>query len=818
MLRTYFTIAYRNFFRNKIFSLINVLGLSIGISASLVIFLIVRYEFNFDQFETDQKQVYRVVTDMNFFGSEIHNSGVPSPLPEAIRREVTGVKEVIGFHKYNGDPNVSITRKPNEKPLVFKNQPAIILADSGYFKLVHYKWLAGYKQSALDAPLKVVLTADRARLYFPTGSFDAMIGRQIVYDDTITTTVSGIVKELPESSDFIFKEFISQSTIPGRNLKGNYAWENWGSVNGGSQLLIRLDPAASPKNVEAQIQLLEVKYDKNNTNPNSKRYFRLQPFADMHFNPLYANFGDHTASKPALYGLLTVAAFLLALACINFINLTTAQSAQRAKEIGVRKTMGSSRKQLVFQFLSETFFVTLISLILSIFFVPILLKIFADFIPAGLKFDLFHQPFLILFALGLTVVVAFLSGFYPAMVLSRLKAILVLKNQAYHNIGSNRKALLRKTLTVAQFLIAQVFIMATLIAVKQINFALNKDMGFKKEAIIVVPTPFPKLRNVNLHSAQFVFLDKIKRLPGVQLVSLGGDEPASEGWSSNSLKYKDGKKEIETDVRLKFGDTNYLKVYQIKLLAGRNVHASDTAGELVINETYLHMLGFQNPKDILNKQIDNLPVVGVMADFNQESLHSSIKPLAFSTDLGNSWNLHIALRTENAGANAWLATIRSIEKDFKEIYPEEDFSYAFMDENIAKFYKTEQDMSRLLKWATGLAVFISCIGLLGLVIYTTNQRTKEIGIRKVLGASISQIVTILSSDFVRLVLLASVIAIPVAWWAMHKWLNNFAYKTTVNWWIFVLSALLMLFMALITLSIQTIRAASANPVDSLRNE
>jgi putative ABC transport system permease protein len=817
MLRTYFTIAYRNFFRNKIFSLIHVLGLSIGISASLIIFLIVRYEFNFDQFEIEPNQVYRVVTDMNFFGSEIHNSGVPSPLPEAIRREVTGVKEVIGFHKYNGDPNVSITQKPNEKPRVFKNQPAVILADTGYFNLVPYEWLAGRRQTALVSPLKVVLTEDRARLYFPGLSFDAMIGRQIVYDDTISTTVSGIVKELPESSDFIFKEFISQSTIPGRNLKGNYGWEKWGSINGGSQLLIRLDAAASPKNVESQIQLLDTKYGKKNSNPNSKRYFRLQPFADMHFNPVYASFGDHTAHKPVLYGLLTVAAFLLALACINFINLTTAQSAQRAKEIGVRKTLGGSRKQLVFQFLSETFFITVTALIFSVFFVPVLLKIFADFMPSGLKFDPLHQPFLLLFAFILSVVVAFLSGFYPAMVLSRLKTVLVLKNHAHGTVG-NRNALLRKTLTLSQFLIAQVFTMATLIAVKQIHFVLHKDMGFKKEAIIVVPMPFPKSLKGNLHGKQFVFLDKVKSLPGVQLASLGGEEPASDGWSSQGLKYKDGKKEIETDVRLKFGDTNYLNIYQIKLLAGRNVHASDTAGELVINETYLHTLGFQNPNDILNKQIENLPVVGVMADFNQESLHSSIKPLAFTTDMGNCWNLHIALRSENAGSNAWHTTIGSIEKDFKEIYPEEDFSYAFLDENIAKFYKTEQDMSRLLKWATGLAIFISCIGLLGLVIYTTNQRTKEIGIRKVLGASVRQIVAILSSDFVRLVLLASVIAIPVAWWAMHKWLNNFAYKTTVNWWVFALSAFFMLFVALITLSIQTIRAASANPVDSLRNE
>ena len=291
-----------------------------------------------------------------------------------------------------------------------------------------------------------------------------------------------------------------------------------------------------------------------------------------------------------------------------------------------------------------------------------------------------------------------------------------------------------------------------------------------------------------------------------------------DGWSSSSMKYKDGKKEIETDVRQKYGDTNYLKLYHIKLLAGRNIRASDTANEWVINETYMHILGFQNPEKILNRQIDDIPIVGVMADFNQESLHSPVKPLAFSSETANSWILHVALRTGEGQSGTWKTTLASIEKSYKEFFPEEDFSYKFLDESIARFYTSEQNLSSLLKWAAGLAVFISCMGLLGLVIYTTNQRTKEIGVRKVLGASISNIVSILSRDFVWLVLIASLIAIPLTWWAMHKWLENFAYQTAVSWWVFALSILLMMAIALLTLSIQTIRAANANPVDSLRTE
>jgi ABC-type antimicrobial peptide transport system permease subunit len=304
-------------------------------------------------------------------------------------------------------------------------------------------------------------------------------------------------------------------------------------------------------------------------------------------------------------------------------------------------------------------------------------------------------------------------------------------------------------------------------------------------------------------------------MPGVQLASLGNDAPSSGNWSSSDMKYKDGKKEFETDVRQKNGDTNYLKLYHIKIIAGRNVRASDTANEYVINETYMHLLGFQDPEKVLNKQIENVPIVGVMADFNQESLHAPVKPLAFSCEVGNSWLLHIALKP---GAQNWKSTIASIEKKYKHFFPDEEFYYWFFDESIAKFYKSEENLSSLLKWATGLAIFISCMGLLGLVMYTTSQRTKEIGVRKVLGASVGNIVSILSKDFVQLVLIASFIAIPVTWWGMHKWLENFAYKTSLNWWVFAISVLFMIIVAFVTLGFQTIKAANANPVESLRTE
>jgi putative ABC transport system permease protein len=814
MLKTYLIVAYRNFFRNKVFSLINVLGLSIGIASALVIFLIVHYDFSFDKFEKDSDRVYRVVTVMTFSGTPMHFSGVASPLAAAVNKEVSGVEETIGFHRFKGDPKVNIQRKDGEKPFQINHQEDIIFADESYFNLIPYQWLAGSPDISLKEPYKVVLTEARAKDYFPSIPFSEMMGKQVIYDDSVVATVSGIVKSLTANTDFIFKEFISQSTIPSTALKTQYNWTEWAFVSGGTQLYVKLKPGVTVRNTETQLLSLLKKYGNVPKGTNTTTTYKLQPFGDIHFNSDYGIYSDRIAHKPTLYGLLAVAGFLLLLGCINFINLTTAQASQRAKEIGVRKTMGSSRGELMTQFLTETFFITFISMIISVLITPLLLKVFADFIPKDLHFNLLLQPDLIGFLFLITILVTILAGFYPALVLSKFKPILVLKNQAHSGTSGSRRAWLRKGLTLSQFLIAQFFCMATIITVKQINFMVNKDMGFKKDAIISVYTPF--FWNRPDHR-RFLLEEDIKKMPGVEKVSLGNDPPSASDWSANNMKFIDGKKEIQTDVRIKFGDTNYLNLFHIHILAGRNVVPSDTVREYLVNETYMHVLGFRNPADILNKQVNSVPIVGVISDFNQESLHASIKPLAFTSSTTISFQIHVALRPQQS-AGSWKTTIASIQKSFKDYFPEEDFNYGFVDENIAKFYKNEQDISHLLQWSTGLAIFISCMGLLGLVMYTTNLRIKEIGIRKVLGASIGNIVGILSRDFVRLVLIASLIAIPLSWWAMNKWLDNFAYKTSVNWLLFAGSTLFMMIIALITLSIQTVRAASANPVESLRSE
>lgn len=802
--------------KNKVFTVINILGLAIGISASLVIYLLVNYHFTFDKFEKDGDRIYRVISNFTFSGETFRNSGITSPMGPAVKKELTGLDAVVPFRTFDGDTKVSVPSEKEKEPVIFKKQKEIVFADGNYFKLIGYEWIAGSEKTAVQQPYQTVLTESNAKLYFPKITAAQIIGKEIYFNDTVRTTVTGVVKDIAQNTDFSFKTFISRATLENTSLKP-LDWEEWNNTNSASQLLLKLSPGTSPAQIEKGMYVLYDKYRHKEHDDNSKASFALQPLSDIHFNDEYGGYTKPLANKPTLYSLLAIAVFLLLLGCINFINLTTAHAAHRAKEIGIRKTMGSSRKQLILQFLIETFLLTLTATILSIALTPLILKAFSGFIPEDLHFNFTAQPGMILFLIVLMMVVTLLSGFYPAIILSGYKPVLVLRNQAYTNTGKTRNAWLRKSLTVSQFVIAQVFIMGAILVSKQINYSLNKDLGFRKDAILNITTNYYD----TVKSHKFVLMDKLKAIPEITMISLGNYPPSSKNSWSSTIKYKDGKKEIQTDVQIKLGDTNYLKLYQMKLLAGANLPFSDTVHSVIINETYAHILGFKNLQQAIGKYIDwdnKDIIVGVVADFHQKSFHEPIKPLLIGSRTSSERTFNIALQPQNESGTTWKTAISKIEKAWKEVYPQDEFSYSFFDEDIAKFYEVDQHISTLLMWSTSLAIFISCLGLLGLVIYTTTHRTKEIGVRKVLGASISQIVTMISKDFILLVILGFAIAAPLAYFGMHKWLDNFAYRTEISWWIFLLGGSIMVIIALFTLAFQTIRTAMMNPVKSLRSE
>jgi putative ABC transport system permease protein len=815
MIKNYFITAFRRFLRNKFFSLINITGLAIGISASLVIFLLVRYDYSFDTFHQDRDRIYRVVEEFSYSGHSGFSSGVPSPMGNAIYIESTGIDLAAAFRTWNDPSKVTIPVDGKGKPLIFKQQKNKVFVDKNYFRLIKYRWIIGTPETSLNDPDQVVLTESRARLYFPGIPVNEIPGKLLIFNDTIKATVTGIVEDIKQNTDFSFMVFISRSTLESTSLKPD-DWGQWDNITTESQLFVKLSPGVSPERIGQLVNKIYNSKRIPDPNVHETTKFDLQPLADLHFNSKYDNFDQRIAHKPTLAGLIAVAFFLLILGCINFINLTTAQSSQRGKEIGIRKTLGSFRGQLVVQFLTETFILTLAATFLSVVLTPVLLRAFSGFIPANLHFTPI-QPVVILFLLGLTVFITLLSGLYPAFVLSSFKPIAVLKSQFSITNRHGGKAWLRKTLTISQFVIAQFFIISTILVSKQIQFTLNKDLGFKKEGIIFFST------NESESDKKALLLERLKSIPEIKKMSLGYSNPGSHNTWTTMMKYLDGKKEIESSIQVILADTNYIGLYQLKLLAGNNISNNDSLSGILINESMMHLLGFNEPQKAIGKIVEwNLlksPVAGVLADFHQRSLHEPITPLLVSGIFKtHHTTFSIELPPQNAGGTVWKHALSKIKKMLDEIYPDDDIEINFIDESLAKYYVAEKNISRLLIWATGLSIIISCLGLLGLVVFITNQKTKEIGIRKVVGAEVSQIITLLSKNFIKLILAAFLIAIPLSWYAANKWLENFAYKTTLSWWVFIAGGGIMLFISLIILIIKTYLAATASPVKTLRSE
>ena len=695
MLRNYLKIAFRNVWKNKVFSLINILGLSIGLSAAFVIGAMVFYDLSFDKFHPDGDRIYRVTTAFKSPDGDFYNAGVTVPLAQAlVDLNMEELETVAPF--FTTYPLHVGNQETGDR---FKNPEFVIYTEPSYFKTFEYNWLAGNKESALKEPNMVVLSEERAKKYFPNQELEGILGRSVLYNDTIPATVSGIISKFNKRTDIVFEEFISLKTAATQDMTNAVNEANWNNTNSASQLFIKLSQNADPVKVQEILAQIAKEHDepemvaigRSNT-------YTIQPLADIHLNPDYGtfDFNDSRTTMSALKSLLFLAAILVLLGCINFINLNTAQAIQRAKEIGIRKTLGSSRKQLIFQFLGETFILTLAAAILSFFLSKWLLILFSDFIPTGLTFELFWNPWIMAGIAVLLLLVTVLSGFYPALVMSKYKPVSVFKQQILPN---SDKGTLRKYLTVFQFVIAQVFIIATLMVGKQLNYIMKKDMGFKTEAIAYLRTPWRDTSAIK--RARFV--RHMEELPGIKQVVLSGNPPASFSTMFMGALFVDGDKEVNSDLQLMYGNANYFDLYNLKLVAGR-LPLNDSIREFVVNKSYLKVIGIENPGDVVGKILkndnENLPIVGVMEDFNQHSLKYGVAPMAFTGgSYSGKWTqfrtIHFKLNSLDTGD--WPTTISRVETIWKDLYPESDFEYSFMDDTVKKFYESEQKTSILLQ-------------------------------------------------------------------------------------------------------------------------
>ena len=813
MFQNYMKIAWRNIMRYKVYTVINILGLSLGLCACIVIYVIVSYELSFDSFHPGKENIYRVMVDLTEgTGDKLHFARGPMPVSKMARKEVSGLDAVAGIIPYNAKIDVPVNGSNSrhfDSKIEGTQYITTAIAEPEYFNVFKYEWLEGNAATALNAPYALVLTENKAHQYFGTLPLSEIIGKEVVYDDSLKVRVTGIVKDWNKNTDLSFTDFISFSTVKSSFLKNNLTPDSWGPHDFSTWAFVRLLSSTEPAKVNPQLAGMFKRYGDSK----DKLVFWLQPLSDIHFDADVIENPIRTAHKPTLYGLIAVALFILILAIINFINLSTAQSIQRAKEVGVRKVLGSSKTGLIFQFLTETLLLTLFAVVIAVTLVNPVLAAFKTFIPPGVTFHFLSSSVFVFLAI-VTVVTALLSGLYPAKILSSYLPVLVLKGNGEQKGGE--RWLLRKGLIVFQFTVSLVFIIGSIVIASQLSYTRKKELGFNADAIVTIESPWgDSLSKIPVLAEYF------KHVPGVSKVALQWVPPMTGNGRGRAIKFK-STDEKETGVTQVAGNEDFIPLYQMKLLAGRNLEHADSLKEFVINETLCRMMGCKKPEDAIGRMLYwsdvPYPVVGVVADFHSRSFHEAISPVCIVHRPEREGTFAVKLATKGKQSAAIQQTLYQLREQWRKIYPGATFNYKFYDESMALMYEKDQQAATLTNVSMAITIFISCIGLFGLALFTTQRRAKEISIRKIFGASVANITVMLSKDFIVLVVMAIIIASPIAGYLMNHWLQSFAYRIHLSWQLFLLAGVAAILIALITVSYQSVKAAITNPVKNLRQE
>jgi len=800
MFKNYLRTAFRNLSRNRSYAFINVVGLAVGVAACLLIFLVIQYEKSFDNFHKNKERIYRVATRYNGPDGITYGRGSALPAGKQLRLDYPQLQKVASIMGSQGDQLTIVDEYNRPTESKFKEQ-GLFFAEPQFFEIFNFPFLAGNPSTALSAPNTAVMTQQAAEKYF--GDWHAAIGRSVKYRSNKICKITGILKNMPDNTDFPLQVVISFKSNRGDSS------QDWVSTYGDLNTFVVL-----PSDLPAErfgSSLLSFGQKHIPAEYAKKQAFILQPLATIHFDKRFGNFNYRTFSKELITALSLIGLFLLVIACINFINLATAQAVNRAKEVGVRKVLGGRKSQLVWQFLSESFIITIaavaIAFIIAFSVLPLLNQLLQT------KVTLHFTTTVLLFTASVTILVTLLSGLYPAVVLSGFNPITALKNKfTSKTIGGIS---LRRGLVVLQFSVAQTLIIGTLIVVGQMDYFKTASMGFDKEAIVTIPIPNDSISQTKLNELRI----ELQQQPGVKNVSFGTFSITDNAHWDSDFTFDNATRPTDFSADLKWADANVFKTYDLKIVAGRPYEQSDTVREFVVNETTVKKLGVRNPQDIIGKKISfwdgqlKGTVVGVVKDFNGNSLAEPMAAVVMSTWKGIYQTIAVKLQARQS-----KPTLAAIEKLWKAAYPEYVYEYQFLDEKIASFYKQEDQLSQLYKIFAGIAVFISCLGLYGLVSFMSVQRTKEIGIRKVLGASVLNIVYLFSKEFTLLIGIAFLIATPVAYYFMDSWLENFSYRISIGISIFILTILASITIAWLTVGYRAIRAATANPVNSLRTE
>lgn len=791
MFTNYFKTAWRNINRHKTYSTINVLGLILGIASCLVIFLVVQYELNYDKFYAKADRIYRVT-----FNAIDYNPCVSMAIVPKLRNDFPELEKVSQvWYQDAGLVKVGAT-KYEEKSYAF--------ADQHFPSVFNFHWLEGNYKTALSEPNSVVLTESMTHKYF--GDKEAM-GQIINLENVYNLKVTGVIKDLPGNTHLPFNFLVSFETVRReRESQGALSTLYW--ISSGSFAYI-----LAQKNYDvSQIEKRMPSFLEKNWGAAKDVHLLLQPLTDIHFDTRYLNNGSsYTTSRETYYGLAAVAVLIIIIVCINFINLATAQAIRRAKEVGVRKVLGSNRSQLIMQFLGETTLMVVIALILALGLTALLLSQLSVWLNIKMDITQLARPDIAVKILIGAVAVILLAGLYPAFIQSAFNPIQSLKSKA---AISGKKLTLRKSLVVIQFAISQMMIVGTLVVAYQMSFFENQGLGFDKDAVISFAIPEQQKTEI--------LRQQLQGNPGVKQISFSSAAPV---YNSSFTSFSSPEAGITKDdvTEMKFIDETYTDMFQLKMLAGdkvRHTNASrkDTAYNVVANETMIHKLGVQDPEKAIGKRVTlngnwQCTITGVVRDFQSESKHKKIRPCVLLYRADNFYTASVKLQTSEMNK-----TIAGINRSWSALFPDNLFSYEFLDDHIAAWYSQEQKEYTAFKLFAAVATIIGCLGLYGLVAFAAAQRTKEVGIRKVLGASMSNIVLLFSKEFVLLITIAFLIAAPIAYYVMNNWLQSFAYQINIGANIFAIAILSSFIIAACTITYEAIKAAVANPVKSLRTE
>ncbi len=801
MLFNHIKTAIRSLFRYKNYSVFNIAGLATGIAVCLLIAIIIRFETSFDQFHKNKDRLYRVLIEFHHENSIFYGAATPFPLPRIIKNDFPELKKTSAIVASYDDQVLVIGTdgKPEKK---FKENKGLFAVEPDFFDMFDFKWLTGSPSVSLADPNSAVLTREVAEKYF--GDWKQAIGKTLKVNNYFTLKVTGILGDPPPNTDFQFK-----IVVPYKLFNWYAKSTDWGSSTDSYDCYLLLPPGLTADAFNPRLRAFFKKYRP----AENKDELVVQSLSEVHYYDPHShlnNFLGRTIAKSSLRILWMIAAFILIIACVNFINLATAQAVNRAREVGVRKVLGSGKWQLRRQFLLETFLLVLVSVSIALVIVSISVPPVGKILELPLSLGALYSQEMILFFAALMIIVTFLAGFYPSVLLSDFNPIEALKSSL--TIKNTRGISLRRGLVVFQFIIAQALIIATIIMIRQMSYFRSQSMGFDKEAIVDVTFP-----GDSASKSKMEFLRaSLHAIPGVINASFNSQPPVSPDNNWSDFKYDHASKYNEQYSIMKWVDRDYLKTYGLTLVAGRNF-SSDTAHEIMINERLLQDLGVKNPEEVLNKQMDIHdvvgPIVGVVKDFHSTGFKDNYSRVLFAPN--PRWYGQAGIKLSSVQAPATLKTIESL---WNKNFPSYVFEYQFLDESIESFYKQENQLAQLYKIFAGIAIFLGCLGLYGLASYMSVQRIKEVGIRKVLGASIGSIVYLFSKEFILLIFIAFLVAAPLAWYFMHQWLMDYAFRIDISWWIFVGGGLTSILVALATVSYRAIRAAIVNPVASLRSE